>query len=72
MRIDLDGFCIRSYAETDADDIVRHGNSAAITAHMTHRFPYPYTHEDARQWLDIVLNQERDSILDQWLYVRFR
>jgi [ribosomal protein S5]-alanine N-acetyltransferase len=62
MRIDLDGFCIRSYAATDADDIVRHGNNEKVSAHMTHRFPCPYTHDDARQWLEIVLNQQRESL----------
>ena len=44
-------FVLRPLNETDLDEITRLAGDWAI-ASMTARIPYPYTQNDARQWLD--------------------
>jgi RimJ/RimL family protein N-acetyltransferase len=45
---------VRSWERRDRDAIVRHANNRNVSINLRDRFPYPYTINDARTWLDIV------------------
>ncbi len=62
MKIQLGDYYIRSYRPADAAAIVRYADNPLIAANMTDAFPHPYTDKAAQDWLDIVLNQERETL----------
>ncbi len=63
MSFDIgDGFTIRSYRAGDRDSIVRCANNPKISVNLTHRFPSPYTAEDADRWLGMVLEQVPETL----------
>ena len=38
----------------DRDAIVRHANNRNVWINLRDRFPHPYTHADARNWLESI------------------
>ncbi len=62
MRIEIGDYQIRSYRRADAEAIVRHADNPRIAANMTDAFPHPYTADHAQEWLDLVLDQERETL----------
>lgn len=48
---------VRSPVVADAASIVRHANSRAIWVNLRDRFPYPYTLDDARTWIEGARSQ---------------
>lgn len=62
MKIPIGDYQIRSYRPADAEAIVRHADNPRIAANMTDAFPHPYTPQKAEEWLDVVLNQERETL----------
>jgi [ribosomal protein S5]-alanine N-acetyltransferase len=38
--------------------LVRHANNYEIWRRLRDRFPHPYTHADAKQWIAIVRRQD--------------
>lgn len=61
MLIDCGDFCIRSYEPEDGLDLVRFADNPRIAEHLRERFPHPYTHEDAGEWLDAALHQDPET-----------
>jgi ribosomal-protein-alanine N-acetyltransferase len=61
MEIDCGDFRIRSYHPMDGVDLVRHADNPRVAAHLRERFPHPYTHEDAAEWLDAALQQDPET-----------
>ena len=61
MRIDLGEWCIRSFAATDAESIVKYANNRHISINLRDRFPYPYTRADADAFLDAAWAQQPES-----------
>lgn len=45
---------LRSWTPKDSHSLVRHANSYEVWRHMRDRFPHPYTHEDAEEWIALV------------------
>lgn len=63
MRLDIgDGFSIRGYRARDRGNITRYADNPKIAANLTHRFPSPYTDEDAERWLAEVLDQTPETL----------
>lgn len=46
---------VRSWEWRDRDAIVRHANNRKVSINLRDRFPHPYTSQDARTWLDVVI-----------------
>ena len=63
MRLDIGGgFSIRSYCADDRSAIARLADNPKVAANLTHRFPSPYTEEDADRWLAEVLDQTPETL----------
>lgn len=45
-------FKIRPYSSEDIDAIVKHANDYDVARYLTHEFPFPYTSNDARFWVN--------------------
>ena len=52
---------VRSWEWRDRDAIVRHANNRKVSINLRDRFPYPYTARDARNWLDMVVDQKPET-----------
>ena len=61
MIISLDEYQIRSYQESDRDDIVRYANNRRVSINLRDGFPFPYTHADAVAWPDHALHQPQET-----------
>lgn len=55
-RIDGDGFALRQWSESDADDLVFHANDAQVARSLGERFPHPYTLDDAHLFIAHALH----------------
>jgi ribosomal-protein-alanine N-acetyltransferase len=42
---------LRPFRAGDEDDLVEQADDRAVWLHLRDRFPHPYTHEDAEQWI---------------------
>ena len=54
MEIELPSCVVRSWTWKDCDALVHHANNRNIWINLRDRFPYPYTREDGKRWLEIV------------------
>ena len=61
MNLTLTSCTVRSWSWRDRDAIVRHANNRKVSINLRDRFPYPYTARDARNWLDMVVDQKPES-----------
>ena len=54
--VELDcGICrVRSWRKSDVDSLVRYGDNVRIWRNLRDRFPRPYTHSDAREWIEFA------------------
>ncbi|UCE01895.1 MAG: GNAT family N-acetyltransferase [Candidatus Latescibacterota bacterium] len=57
MKIQIGAWQIRSYEARDLDALLEHANNRKVSMHLREAFPYPYTHADARHWLQLALSQ---------------
>lgn len=48
-------WCLRSYRYGDAPVLQRLANNPRVAANLRDRFPNPYTLQDARQWIELML-----------------
>lgn len=61
MELKLASCIVRSWEWRDRDAIVRHANNKKVSINLRDRFPYPYTAQDARTWLEIVVGQKPET-----------
>ena len=61
MNLRLKTCTVRSWEWRDRDAIVRHANNRKVSINLRDRFPYPYTVRDARNWLDVVVDQRPET-----------
>ena len=54
MEIELPSCVVRSWTWKDCDALVHHANNRNIWINLRDRFPYPYTREDGKRWLEIA------------------
>ena len=52
---------IRRWRVSDIDSLVRHANNPKIAQHLRDRFPHPYTHRDARDFLLYATGSEKEG-----------
>ena len=58
MKLELASCTVRSWEWRDRDAIVRNANNRKVSINLRDRFPYPYTMNDARNWLEMVVGHE--------------
>ena len=51
MEIELKTCVIRPWRPGDEEALVAHANNYKVWRNMRDRFPYPYTMDDAREWI---------------------
>lgn len=61
MKLELSKCTVRSWTWRDRDAIVRHANNRDVSINLRDHFPYPYTVEDARVWLESVIGYEPET-----------
>lgn len=49
--VEGEGFVLRPWQPGDRDSLVRHANDERVSRGLSDRFPFPYTHDDARSFL---------------------
>jgi ribosomal-protein-alanine N-acetyltransferase len=54
--LECKGFRLRAWRMDDVDSLVRHANDPLVSRSLGHRFPYPYTDEDARIFISQSLH----------------
>jgi len=52
---------VRSWEWRDRDALVRHANNKKVSINLRDRFSYPYTVRDARNWLDMVVDEKPET-----------
>jgi ribosomal-protein-alanine N-acetyltransferase len=61
MQLVLPSCVVRSWTWDDRDSIVRHANNRNVWINLRDRFPHPYTKNDARIWLEIVIGSKPET-----------
>jgi [ribosomal protein S5]-alanine N-acetyltransferase len=61
MELLLTSCTVRSWEWRDRDNIVRHANNRKVWINLRDRFPYPYTINDARNWLESVIGLQPET-----------
>ena len=61
MKIDLLSCHVRSWRLQDRTSLVRYASNRNVWINLRDRFPYPYTDEDARIWLEYVLQHRPET-----------
>jgi len=61
VKLVLASCVVRSWEGRDRDAIVRHANNRKVSINLRDRFPYPYTVNDARSWLDNVVGRQPET-----------
>ncbi len=50
----LESCLLRPWRSDDVEPLVRHANNRNVWINLRDRFPHPYTHTDARQWIELA------------------
>ena len=61
MELKLKTCSVRSWDWRDRDQIVKHANNRKVWINLRDRFPHPYTVNDARRWLEMVVDQKPET-----------
>lgn len=61
MKLALRTCVVRSWEWRDRDAIVPHANNRKVSINLRDRFPYPYTINDARTWLEMVIDHTPET-----------
>ena len=56
------GFILRPWEKKDEVSLVKHANNEKIAMNLRDGFPHPYTLEDARSWIKMVMENQKDLI----------
>jgi len=61
VELKLKTCSVRSWEWRDRDAIVQHANNRNVWINLRDRFPHPYTVNDARRWLDMVVGHQPET-----------
>lgn len=61
MEIQLQSCSVRSWRWQDRRAIVRNANNRNVWINLRDQFPYPYTDDDARRWLENVIDRRPET-----------
>ena len=54
MRLDCGPCVVRDWSTADKPSLLRNANNRNVWRNLTHRFPHPYTDEDADSWFALL------------------
>lgn len=54
MKILFDKYCIRPFEDNDFEAIAKNANNREVSKYMRDSFPYPYTKENAVEWINFA------------------
>lgn len=54
MIIECNKCTLRQWKHSDLEDLVENANNINIAGNMRDGFPFPYTHDHGRQWIEIA------------------
>ncbi|MBP2045205.1 GNAT family N-acetyltransferase [Methanobacterium aggregans] len=54
MIIKCDKCILREWKRSDLENLVKNANNIDIASNMRDGFPFPYTHDHGRQWIEIA------------------
>nr|WKN34189.1 GNAT family protein [Tunicatimonas sp. TK19036] len=54
VRLDLGDIILRPWQEGDEASLAKYANNRSIWQNVRDRFPHPYTHQDARIWVQVA------------------
>ncbi len=54
MKLELKTCVIRPWQAGDEESLARHANNYGIWRNVRNRFPYPYSMDDAREWIRLA------------------
>lgn len=63
MRIICDNCVLREWNSGDVVSLVENANNYHIAINMRDQFPYPYTLEDAKNWIEITASEDKNCFL---------
>jgi RimJ/RimL family protein N-acetyltransferase len=58
MEIKGQGFSLRGWRADDAAALQKHADNIHVSSYLFDRFPYPYTMDNAVEWINHVMKQE--------------
>ncbi|HVO74747.1 MAG TPA: GNAT family protein [Ignavibacteriaceae bacterium] len=58
MLIKLGNCEIRSYRINDTEGLIKYANNRSVSINLRDGFPFPYTIQDAIDWIDFTIHQE--------------
>ncbi|MBU0508765.1 GNAT family N-acetyltransferase [bacterium] len=61
MRIELSKCVVRSWEESDAPSLARCANNRNISRNLRDAFPFPYTEDDARSFIEMARGRNPDT-----------
>ena len=61
MQLDLERCGVRSFRDADATAIALHANNRRVWLQLRDRFPYPYTIDDAREFLRFARGDDPET-----------
>ncbi len=54
MILQINGYKIREFQNNDVETLVKQANDVEVSKYMRDSFPYPYTQENAVEWINFV------------------
>lgn len=58
MNIAFDKYLIRNLTKDDVDSLVKYANDYDVFINLRDSFPFPYTKNNAEQWINFVINNK--------------
>jgi RimJ/RimL family protein N-acetyltransferase len=58
MEIKGQGFSLRGWRTDDAAALQKHADNINVSGYLFNRFPYPYTMDNAVEWINHMMKQE--------------
>jgi RimJ/RimL family protein N-acetyltransferase len=62
IDIQLTSCRLRPWRMDDAPSLAEHANNLNVSSNLRDAFPYPYTHENAVNWITSMLNQDQTIV----------
>jgi RimJ/RimL family protein N-acetyltransferase len=61
MELELQRSTLRSWKDDDVESLSRYANNRKVWRNLRDSFPFPYTLEEAEDWVDIASSQEPET-----------
>ena len=61
MELNCELAIVRSWRPKDRESLARHANNPRVAEYLRDLFPQPYTLDDAKQWIDLCLNNKPET-----------